>query len=179
MAATHHNAVTPYMDTPQKHSELFPEIGEDRMAFPATSVDPKAVAAEVYKDKLVKPGPIQLRVNRYFKQVPDFERDDAGNVKFHSLRGPAKIAAREQFVREKMVAIEECKMVREAMEDCYKREGVDSRTNCKHLVKAYSALIESPYWGMLKVSPRVPAQHCPRSHCSLRLARTSQAPSKY
>ena len=121
------------------------------MAFPPTSVDPKAVAADVYKAKLMKPGPVTLRVNRYFKQVPDFDRDDAGNVVFHSLRGPAKIAAREQFVREKMVAIEECKMVREAMEDCYKREGVDSRTTCKHLVKAYSALIESPYWGMLKV----------------------------
>ncbi len=97
-------------------------------------------------------GPIKLRVNRYFKQVPDFERDDAGNVIFHSLRGPAKIAAREQFVREKMIAIEECRMVREAMEDCYRREGIDSRTHCKPLVKAYSQLIESPYWGMLKVS---------------------------
>jgi hypothetical protein len=92
-----------------------------------------------------------LRVNRYFKQVPDFHRDDDGNVVFHSLRGPAKIAAREQFVREKMIAIEECRMVREAMEDCYRREGIDARTHCKPLVKAYSQLIESPYWGMLKV----------------------------
>ena len=69
-------------------------------------------------------------------------------------------------------------MVREAMEDCYRREGIDSRTHCKPLVKAYSQLIESPYWGMLKV--RVLPASC-RLLCRLStpFMFVLQAPSKY
>jgi len=42
------------MDTPKKYPELFPEMPEDRMAFPKTSVDAKAVTESVYKQKLMQ-----------------------------------------------------------------------------------------------------------------------------
>ncbi len=50
----HYNTKTPYMDTPEKYADLFPEMPEDRMAFPKTSVDAKAVTESVYKQKLMQ-----------------------------------------------------------------------------------------------------------------------------
>ena len=42
------------MDTAQKYPDLFPEMPEDRMAFPKTSVDAKSVTESVYKAKLMQ-----------------------------------------------------------------------------------------------------------------------------
>jgi hypothetical protein len=50
----HYNTSTPYMDTAQKYPDLFPEMPEDRMAFPKTSVDAKSVTESVYKAKLMQ-----------------------------------------------------------------------------------------------------------------------------
>lgn len=41
---------------------------------------------------------IDLRVKRYFPRVKDFERNDKGDVIFHSLSGPEKLEVREARV---------------------------------------------------------------------------------
>ena len=145
------NTETPYMNTAKKFPQLFPAVPENRKDFPVTAVDRKAVLDEEYRDRLLAPGPLSLRVNRYFKKVPDFDRDERNRPIWTSLRGPEKLAAREQFVREKFIAMAEATMLREALEGCYQREGADARVHCKHLVKAYSQTIATPYYGMEKV----------------------------
>lgn len=145
------NSETPYMNTVEKFPQLFPAVPENRKDFPLTAVDRKAVLDEEYRGRLLAPGPLSLRVNRYFKKVPDFDRDERNRPIWTSLRGPEKLAAREQFVREKFIAMAEATMLREALEGCYQREGADARVHCKHLVKAYSQTIATPYYGMEKV----------------------------
>lgn len=52
-------------------------------------------------------GSFDLRVKRYFPAVVDFERtgeDGTGDLKWDSLRGPAKIEARQQLSRERLIA---------------------------------------------------------------------------
>ena len=93
----------------------------------------------------------QLRVDRFFRQVPDFKRDGDGNVVWSSLKGPARLEAQEQFTREQFVAIEEAKMLRQAVRECYHREGVNHLENCKDIVKQYVEKISKPNFGMLKV----------------------------
>lgn len=60
----------------------------------------------------------QRRVQRSFKQVPDFDRDARGDVVWTSLKGPARLEASEQFAREQFVAIEEAKILREKVRRC-------------------------------------------------------------
>lgn len=103
------------------------------------------------KDKL-NFGPMKPRVIAYAPKYPDFERDDNGNPVFHSLRGPDKLAARAQFVRERFIAIAETEILREQLNECFLRERVNAKEHCKPLVKAYAELISRPYWDMLKVS---------------------------
>mmetsp|Transcript_1925 Transcript_1925/g.4555 ORF Transcript_1925/g.4555 Transcript_1925/m.4555 type:complete len:104 (+) Transcript_1925:25-336(+) len=96
-----------------------------------------------------------LRVNRYFPKVKDFERDEKGNVLGRSLKGPAFMEAHEQFCRERFVAVEEAKILREQVSECYRREGVNHLENCKDLVSEYVSKISSPYYGMLKGPTRL------------------------
>jgi hypothetical protein len=134
----------------EDRARLFPSA-DDADALRATGdvVDPRAVLTAVYKDSLLDGRPIQLRVQRYFPRVRDFDRDADGNVVPGSLTGPDRLEARRQLARERAIAAEELKMMRAALERCSKLEGVNNLENCKHLVKAYAALLEAPFYGML------------------------------
>lgn len=55
--------------------------------------------------------------------------------------------AREQRVRERFVAIEEAKMLREKLQACYRREGVNHYQNCRELADAYMKKVHSQEFG--------------------------------
>jgi len=95
-------------------------------------------------------GPLKLRSYRYFPKVKDFKRDELGNPIETSLKGPDKLEAQEQFRRERLVAIEEMKFLREEVTACYRRDPANFREVCKPLAKAYMQLYNSPGYGMLK-----------------------------
>lgn len=116
------------------------------------SEEPCNVLARFLKDRLDLGKPIQLRVSKYFPRVPTFEYNEDGTVDKGSLMGPARIEAKEQLVREKMVAVEETRMLKEALGLCFRREGVNSAEHCKPLVEAYAAKLSTPHYGMLNVS---------------------------
>lgn len=88
-------------------------------------------------------------------QVRDFDRDDDGNIKPRSLRGAEFLEAHEQFCRERFVAVEEAKILREKVSACYRREGVNHLENCKDIVAEYVDKISKPYYGMLKGPTRL------------------------
>ena len=58
--------------------------------------------------------------------------------------------AREQRGRERIIAEETVKIVREQVAQCYQREGVNHYQNCKHLTKQYYDLITAPGFGILQ-----------------------------
>lgn len=94
-------------------------------------------------------------VPRAATQVKDFERDEKGNVMGRSLKGPAFMEAHEQFCRERFVAVEEAKILRDKVSECYRREGVNHLESCKEIVAEYVSKISSPYYGMLKGPSRI------------------------
>lgn len=94
----------------------------------------------------------ELRTPRYYKQVPDFARDKDSNIKWDSLSGAARLEAAEQHAREKAIAIEETKILREQVRQCYRSQGVNHLENCKDLVKKYASRLATPDYGILKVS---------------------------
>ena len=57
--------------------------------------------------------------------------------------GVAMIAQREHVVREKMVKVETSKLLRERVQQCYLKEGVNHYQNCKEEVKAYLESIKN------------------------------------
>mmetsp|Transcript_6027 Transcript_6027/g.10321 ORF Transcript_6027/g.10321 Transcript_6027/m.10321 type:complete len:107 (-) Transcript_6027:45-365(-) len=91
-----------------------------------------------------------LRVRRYFPKVRDFDRDADGDVVWSSLKGPERLEAREQFVREKFIAVEEAKILRDRVKWCYRTQGVNHLENCKDIVSQYLARINAPNFGMMK-----------------------------
>ena len=60
--------------------------------------------------------------------------------------------AREQRGRERIIAEETVKIVREQVAQRYQREGVNHYANCKALTKQYYALITAPGFGILQPS---------------------------
>ena len=56
--------------------------------------------------------PLELRVRAFFPTVRDFERRENGDPIVGSLRGPERIEARQQIVRERLVAAAELKILR-------------------------------------------------------------------
>jgi len=58
--------------------------------------------------------PLELRVRAFFPTVRDFERRENGDPIVGSLRGPERIEARQQIVRERLVAAAELKILRVA-----------------------------------------------------------------
>ena len=60
------------------------------------------------------PQPLELRVRAFFPTVRDFERRENGDPIVGSLRGPERIEARQQIVRERLVAAAELKILRVA-----------------------------------------------------------------
>ena len=64
------------------------------------------------------PQPLELRVRAFFPTVRDFERRENGDPIVGSLRGPVRIEARQQIVRERLVAAAELKILRVARNPC-------------------------------------------------------------
>lgn len=56
--------------------------------------------------------PYHLRVWQSFPKVKDFDRTPAGDVIWTSLKGPDQIEGHAQYVRERLVATEETKILR-------------------------------------------------------------------
>jgi len=58
----------------------------------------------------------------------------------------------QQTVRESIIAHEEINMLRDKVEACYWKEGVNHLENCKEVVAAYRARIDGhfPTWGALQ-----------------------------
>ncbi|GJP54296.1 hypothetical protein CLOM_g15745 [Closterium sp. NIES-68] len=59
----------------------------------------------------------------------------------------AMLEHREWLVREKMVAIERAKLLREQLKQCYRTEGVNHIKNCSGLVEKYLSSIKNVGWG--------------------------------
>lgn len=55
----------------------------------------------------------------------------------------------EQRVRERMIAEEKVKILREALAECYNREGVNHFQDCKVLAQKYLKVIKMPAYGAL------------------------------
>jgi hypothetical protein len=114
-----------------------------------------------------------LRVHQTFAPVKDFARDERGDVIWDSLKGPDRLEAQAQYARERIIGLEETKILRyvisgrvqarlacafmkwcdyrERVRWCYRREGVNHLENCKDVVAAYLERVEAPNYGMLKV----------------------------
>eukprot|EP00511_Aplanochytrium_stocchinoi_P000060 CAMPEP_0204821804 /NCGR_PEP_ID=MMETSP1346-20131115/11_1 /ASSEMBLY_ACC=CAM_ASM_000771 /TAXON_ID=215587 /ORGANISM="Aplanochytrium stocchinoi, Strain GSBS06" /LENGTH=68 /DNA_ID=CAMNT_0051947719 /DNA_START=363 /DNA_END=572 /DNA_ORIENTATION=- len=60
--------------------------------------------------------------------------------------------ARAQRVRERMIAVEQTKMLREKVAACYRAEGVNHYQNCKEIVDQYISRIRKPEFGSLSVA---------------------------
>lgn len=82
--------------------------------------------------------------------MKDFERAPHGSPLWGSLAGPDLLDAHEQYNRERMIALEETKILREKLRWCYRREGVNHLENCKDEVQAYLKRISVPEYGMEK-----------------------------
>ncbi|KAL2635439.1 hypothetical protein R1flu_006918 [Riccia fluitans] len=59
----------------------------------------------------------------------------------------AMLEQREYIVREKLIAIEMAKVLRERVQQCYRREGVNHYQNCRPHVKNYLKSISNVGWG--------------------------------
>ena len=99
------------------------------------------------------PKPIELRVHAYFPAVRDFERKASGDVVVGSLLGPARIEARQQLARERLVAASELKILQEELRWCYHKEGVNHYENCKSIADQVLERLKSPYFGMKTKPP--------------------------
>lgn len=61
--------------------------------------------------------------------------------------------SREQHMREQFIARERMNRLRLQIIDCYRKEGVNHYTNCKHLTTKYAKLIRMHRNGMLTPGP--------------------------
>ena len=93
-----------------------------------------------------------LRVKEYFPKAKDFDRDEAGRPILDSLRGPARIEARQQIARERIIAGAELKLLQEKLRMCYHKEGVNHYELCKDIATAYLERLRAPGNGALKAS---------------------------
>jgi hypothetical protein len=94
---------------------------------------------------------LKLRVHAYYPKVADFARKEDGGRDMGSLSGPARIEARQQESRERIVAGAELKVLQERLRWCYHKEGVNHYENCKGIAEAYlEKLRVHPSW-LLKV----------------------------
>ena len=95
---------------------------------------------------------IKLRVHAYYPKVAEFARREGGESRdAASLAGPARIEARQQDARERIVAGAELKVLQEKLRWCYHKEGVNHYENCKGIAEAYLEKLRAhPSW-LLKV----------------------------
>lgn len=56
--------------------------------------------------------PYTLKVWQTFPKVKDFDRNEKGDVIWSSLKGPDQIEGHAQYVRERLIATEETKILR-------------------------------------------------------------------
>ena len=96
--------------------------------------------------------PPSLRVHQYFPKVPGFAQREDGGRDMGSVSGPARIEARQQESRERMVAGAELKVLQEQLRWCYHKEGVNHYENCKGIADAYLAKLSVHDSWLLKVS---------------------------
>ncbi|CAI0404740.1 unnamed protein product [Linum tenue] len=59
----------------------------------------------------------------------------------------AMLEMREHIVREKWIAIEKAKILRERLRWCYRVEGVNHHQKCRHLVEQYLESTRGIGWG--------------------------------
>ena len=99
-----------------------------------------------------------LRVHQYFPKVAGFAQREDGGRDMGSLSGPARIEARQQESRERMVAGAELKVLQEQLRWCYHKEGVNHYENCKGIADAYLAKLSVHDSWLLKVRARARAR---------------------
>ena len=114
---------------------------EQRLLKPAERSTPENMPGAPYNDAY--PVGVQL------KPYPHVPSDLRADGRRHD--DPVGYAlAREQRGRERIIAEETVKIVREQVAQCYQREGVNHYQNCKHLTKQYYDLITAPGFGILQ-----------------------------
>ena len=94
------------------------------------------------------------RTHLPYAQVPDFDHlDDARATPVLTAEQKADpvafFAAKDQRVRERNIALEQTKILREQVIACYRKEGVNHYENCKDVVTQYLARIQAPDFGMV------------------------------
>ena len=98
--------------------------------------------------------PYQPRSPAYFPHRADFERREDGSAIISSLKGPARIEAREQGARERVLDGAELKSLQEKLRWCYHKEGVNHYELCKDIADAYMAKLRTNDSWLLKASGR-------------------------
>ena len=91
------------------------------------------------------------RAPAYFPHRKDFERTPDGAPIIGSLKGPARIEAREQGARERVIDGAELKALQEKLRWCYHKEGVNHYELCKDIADAYMAKLRTSESWLLKV----------------------------
>ncbi|KAJ7547078.1 hypothetical protein O6H91_08G068000 [Diphasiastrum complanatum] len=93
-----------------------------------------------------------------FKGSPKFEETPPDDFDpEHPYKDPvAMLEMREHLVREKWVRIEMAKILREKVQDCYRREGVNHYQNCRKLVHKYLDFINNAGFWNKDVRPNLP-----------------------
>ena len=87
-----------------------------------------------------------------FKGEPKFDKPKFEHVDNFDPKDPhadpaAFLQQREHVVREKLIAVEAAKILRERVKECYIIEGVNHYAKCRHLVKEYMDTIQTVGWG--------------------------------
>lgn len=77
------------------------------------------------------------------RPYPHVSKDDRSNP-------GAWVNSREQVMREQLIAKERVKLLKQQVIACYRKEGVDHYTKCKHLTTKYLSTIQDRTYGMLK-----------------------------
>jgi hypothetical protein len=93
----------------------------------------------------------KLRAPMYFPHRKDFERNEDGSAVWGSLKGPARIEAREQEARERVLHGAELKVLQDRLRWCYHKEGVNHYELCKDIADAYYEKLRTSESWLLKV----------------------------
>ena len=80
-------------------------------------------------------------------EKPKFEHVDNFDPKYPHADPAAYLKQREHVVREKLIAVETAKILRERVKECYIIEGVNHHAKCRHIVKEYMDTIQNVGWG--------------------------------
>ena len=95
----------------------------------------------------------------YFPHRTDFTRREDGSAIWASLKGPARIEAREQEARERVLHGADLKLLQERLRWCYHKEGVNHYETCKDIADAYYEKLRTSDSWLLQVRPPPPTPH--------------------